>query len=164
MGFDNFTLGREYNEDMFVTIGNYILLENNSVSSLDVKALSSQVQESLLKEPFKRIKSVSDIKDGHSIDSYCKSLYNLTNIQQILARSHREDFYVQFDNAEFFMPKAEDRASLVWSKNEEGIWQCMFALRGHFLESFQISSNENDFSGLPFTSNSHVETVSIKRS
>ena len=145
-------------------IGNYILLENDSSSSLDSKALSSQVQESLLKEPFRRINCVSDIKDGHSIDSYCKSLYKLTNIQQILVRSHREDFEVQIDTAEFFMPKAEDRASLVWSKSEEGIWQCMFALRGHFLESFQKSSNENDFSGLPFNSNSRVQTVSIKSS
>ena len=67
---------------MFVPIGNYILLQEGESSILDSAHVTPQVQELVLNEPIRKVKSIQDIQNGHSISSYSKTLTFPNRIDQ----------------------------------------------------------------------------------
>jgi len=149
-GFKETEIGQKYEDDMFVPIGTYILLENGSTSVLDRKNLSQQVIELILKEPIKKIKTWDKVKDGHSMSSYMNIL------SHDLKKSPETSVLEQ---ASFFKPEIQGKPYILWTKKEDGRWKCVLGLRGRFLKSLQLSSDQNDFSELPFLSTSKSVTV-----
>ena len=145
-------IGERYTKEMFVPIGNYILLQEGESSILDSAHVTPQVQELVLNEPIRKVESIQDIQNGHSISSYCKTLTFPNRIDQ-----KRSDV----QSTSEFLPSLEQKASIVWTKNYNGGWRCQLAARGHFLQPLQMTSEVNDFSTLPFNSSSKWTTVSI---
>ena len=128
-----------------------MLLENGIQNLLDSSNVSAQVQELVLKEPLRKVTNISAITGGHSIASYAKNLTKLA-----MTKGVRLD--VQQDS--FFLPTVEGRASIVWTEMNDQSWRCLLAVRGKFLQSIQMASEETDFSGLPFKSTSKCMNVS----
>jgi len=146
-GFEETDLGREYKDDEFVPIGNYMLHGEKNPSVLDRKSLSQQIIELVLKNPIQKLKTIAEIKEGHSIKSYCEHfstpLKESSNVSS-----------TQFESESFFKPQIQDKASVLWSKQDDGKWKCQMAVRGNFLRCLQLGSPQNKFSGLPFKSSS----------
>ena len=138
-------LGKPYSNEMFLPIGNYILLENGSSSFLDPVSVSTQVQELVLKEPFRHVKSLNEIKDGHKIASYSKNLTSPSPSPgpAMVLKS-------------CFELRIEGTASIVWTETKDKMWRCQLAVKGRFFRTLQMSSAANDFSGMPFKSSSSV--------
>ena len=139
---------------MFVPIGNFILLEDGSTSVLNTDHVSPQVQELVLKQPIQKVKSLSAIKDGHSVDSYFKKL-NVNSKENEGCTASRD---IVHDS--FFKPHVEGKPSVIWTRKEDGGKRCQLAARGRYLKSLQMSSKLNMFSGLPFKSTSKCVNVS----
>ena len=118
-------------------IGNYILLENGSSSVLDPVSVSTQVQELVLKDPFRNVKSLAEIKDGHKIASYGKTLIS-TNLLCPPSPSPGTDMVLK----SCFEPQVEGTASIVWTETEDKMWRCQLAVKGRFFRTLQMTSQE----------------------
>ena len=66
---------------MFIPIGSYYIFENDKLNVLDTDAVSSQVQDVVLREPITHMKSVEDIKEGHSMSNYLEVVVKMNKVR-----------------------------------------------------------------------------------
>ena len=125
------------------------MIENADMSLLAPEKTTPQVQESILKDPIRRIKTPSDITQGHSLeDAY---LANLTTIQKLSLGELR-----QVESKDLLRPTEDGTASLVMREKEDSSWMCTLRVQGNFLQNVQLDAAANCFQGLPFTGSSKV--------
>ena len=141
-------LGKEYGFDEFVPIGNFIVLENTELSQLNTEKIAASVKEAILKEPLKKIESLSDIRRGHSLhDYYCSNLMAVNNVATNSVRL--------VDAKHLLQPTTQaDSAVIIFTKNPSTL---TFMMRGRFLDNVHLDASATDFDGLPFAEDSIVQ-------
>ena len=139
-------LGQRYSPDEFVPIGNYFVIEHDSLSLLESSKMTAQIQEVILKEPMRKVKDISDISKGHNLeDNYC------ANLIQILKLSSRSKRTLICNN--LLQPESRDEtARLIFTKRQEGTVGCTLLVRGSFLQNVQL--HKINFEDLPFNASS----------
>ena len=125
-------LGQRYSPDEFVPIGNYFVIEHDSLSLLESSKMTAQIQEVILKEPMRKVKDISDISKGHNLeDNYCANLIQILKLQ----------------------PESRDEtARLIFTKRQEGTVGCTLLVAGSFLQNVQL--HKINFEDLPFNASS----------
>ena len=67
---------------MFIPIGSYYVIDDEKVNILDTDDVSSQVQDAILQEPIRNVKSIEDIKTGHSMQNYLEDVMKTNKLEQ----------------------------------------------------------------------------------
>ena len=112
--------------------------------------LSTQVVDSVLKEPLRKIKSGQDIRDGHVMLGYLEALSKdgmAAGPNRIVPKSDEMN------------PKIEDHPRMLWEKQDDGHYECKLIVRGTFLSPLLMQSEKNYFANSPFTSTSRWRKV-----
>ena len=138
---------------MFVPIGSYYLVNNEEINILDTDNVSSQVQDVILREPIRNVKSIDDIKKGHSMLNYLEDVIKTNKLEQFEERDPIKE-------TRFFEPKVDGEGKILWEKQEDGQWECQLIIRGEHLWPLQLHSKRNDFTGTPFVKTSESKWVS----
>ena len=79
--YNSWILGEPFENEMFIPIGSYYIFENDKLNVLDTDAVSSQVQDVVLREPITHMKSVEDIKEGHSMSNYLEMVVKMNKVR-----------------------------------------------------------------------------------
>ena len=138
---------------MFIPIGSYYLIENDIINLLDPSDVSAQVQNVILREPIRKVRSIEEIKHGHSIADYLDDIINRNKLEP------HEDHTVESIN--FFEPKIEGDGKILWENQKNGLWECQLIARGKHLWPVQLGSKQNILTGTPFSKNPHSIWVSV---
>ena len=114
--------------------------------------MTANVQEVVLKEPLRRIKSVGDITSGHSLeDYYCK---NVMNVNKLSSRSLRT-----VDRKKLLQPTQEGSASILLTTRPDNTCTWSLIMQGRFLSNVQVRDPATKFKELPFTAQCSVVQV-----
>ena len=106
------------------------------------------MQEAVLKEPLRRIKSLGDIAKGHSLlDYYTVSLTSINKLSQSQSRT--------LDTKNMLQPcQNKDGFLYVQTRQDRNVFT--LSVIGSFLQNVQLDATSNDFQGLPFKESSLV--------
>ena len=139
---------------MFIPIGSYYVIDDEKVNILDTDDVSSQVQDTILQEPIRNVKSIEDIKTGHSMQNYLEDVMKTNNFEQFEPRDPIKEEI-------FFEPKVDGEGKILWEKQDNGEWESQLVVKGKYLGPLHLSSQQNVFTGTPFEKSSKSNWVSI---
>ena len=126
------------------------MLEKDSFSFLDADNVSTQVTDLVLKEPIRKVTSLQEIHDGHTISNYVGALHGKD--------SSRENTEVTFDDA--FEPQFFDKPMILWEQKGKNQREYNLIVHGKFLTPI-MKSPKNCFEASPFKATSSYDIVSI---
>ena len=101
---------------------------NNERSFLESGTTSSQVQLLVLKNPIERIKTLSDILRGHSLEDYYYSILLHSNMI-INFRNTGKSMEVE----DILKPSVNGVAKVYISKSGEKMWRCNLVINGNLI-------------------------------
>ena len=139
---------------MFIPIGSYYVFDDENIITLDTNEVTSTVQDAILTQPIRNMKSIEDIKEGHSMLNYLEAVINNSRLEQFEPR----DSIIEEN---FFEPKVEGEGKVLWEKLDNGDWECRLISRGKFLGPLHLKSKYNDFKGSPFRKSSRNNWVGM---
>ena len=139
---------------MFIPIGSYYVFDDENIITLDTNEVTSTVQDAILTQPIRNMKSIEDIKEGHSMLNYLEAVINNSRLEQFEPR----DSIIEEN---FFEPKVEGEGKVLWEKLDNGDWECRLISRGKFLGPLHLESKYNDFTGSPFRKSSRNNWVGM---
>ena len=128
--------------DDIVPIGNYVVVQPTELSNLPSESTTPQIQETILKDPLKTLKGLTDITGGHSLENYYHA--HLTSLQR-LPREETRTMATQ----NLFKPSLSRKPYAAVRKDKSGKYSCFLSLEGSFLQ-IQMTSDRNNFQPLPF--------------
>ena len=124
-----FHIGEEFSAFDLLPVGNFVMLEgNNKRSFLESGTTSSQVQLLVLKNPIERIKTLSDILRGHSLEDYYYSILLHSNMI-INFRNTGKSMEVE----DILKPSVNGVAKVYISKSGEKMWRCNLVINGNLI-------------------------------
>ena len=139
---------------MFIPIGSYYVFDDENIITLDTNEVTSTVQDAILTQPIRNMKSIEDIKEGHSMLNYLEAVINNSRLEQFEPR----DSIIEEN---FFEPKVEGEGKVLWEKLDNGDWECRLISRGKFLGPLHLECKYNDFTGSPFRKSSRNNWVGM---
>ena len=139
---------------MFIPIGSYYVFDDENIITLDTNEVTSTVQDAILTQPIRNMKSIEDIKEGHSMLNYLEAVINNSRLEQFEPR----DSIIEEN---FFEPKVEGEGKVLWEKLDNGDWECRLISRGKFLGPLHLGCKYNDFTGSPFRKSSRNNWVGM---
>lgn len=146
------SLGEQYLPDQFVPVGNFFVVEREIMSPLLASTITAPIQETILKEPLRQIKTLMDVTKGHSLfDYYISNLAVINNISHTTKRS--------VDICDVLKPTVIGEGELIISKYKDGSTRFTLRVTGLFLGNFQPGSEANNLHGLEFNRMSSVQVI-----